>query len=43
MELQTYEMINCCMYSDAVKRAPWHMKNFLLNSEEDRKSMFEIV
>ena len=43
IELQTYEMINCNMYSDAVKSAPWHMKNFLLNSEEERKSMFEII
>lgn len=43
IELQTYEMINCCMYSDSVKSAPWHMQKFLLNSEEDRKSMFEIL
>lgn len=43
IELQTYEMINCCMYSEAIKSAPWHMEKFLLNSEEDRKSMFEII
>jgi hypothetical protein len=43
IELQTYEMINCCFYSDSVKSAPWHMEKFLLNSEEDRKSMFEII
>lgn len=43
IELQTSEMINCCMYSDKVKSAPWHMENFLLHSEKDRKSMFEII
>ncbi len=43
IEMQTYEMINCCMYSESVKSAPWHMERFLLNSEEDRKSMFEII
>lgn len=43
IELQTFEMINCCLYSEAVNAAPWHMKNFLLNSEADRKSMFEII
>ncbi len=43
IELQTHEMINCCMYSDEVKPAPWHMHHFLLNSEEERKSMFEII
>jgi len=43
IELQTYEMINCCFYSDEVEPAPWNMHHFLLNSEEERKSMFEII
>lgn len=43
IELQTYEMINCCFFSDEVKPAPWNMHQFLLNSEEERKSMFEII
>ncbi|MFV8343624.1 hypothetical protein [Flavobacterium sp. XS2P39] len=43
IELQTSEMINCCLYSDEVKPNPCHMHQFLLNSEEERKSMFEII
>lgn len=43
IEMQTSEMINCCMYSEKVQSAPWHMEKFLLNSEKDRKSMFEII
>ncbi|MFC4872095.1 hypothetical protein [Negadavirga shengliensis] len=43
IELQTSEMINCYMYSDVVEKAPWHMHEFLLNSTEERKSMFEII
>lgn len=43
IELQTSQMINCCMYSDKAKAAPWHMEKFLLHSEQDRKSMFDIV
>ena len=43
IELHTYEMLNFCMYSDVVKPAPWHMHYFLLNSEDERKSMFEII
>ncbi|MEL1254563.1 hypothetical protein AAEO57_12305 [Flavobacterium sp. DGU38] len=43
IELQTYEMINCCFYSDEVKPAPWNLHHFLLNSEEERKSIFEII
>ncbi|MFB9107401.1 hypothetical protein [Flavobacterium gyeonganense] len=43
IELQTYEMINCCFYSDEVKPAPWNMHYFLLNSQEERKSIFEII
>ena len=42
IELHSYEMINCCFFTDKIKSAPWHMHHFLLNSEEERKSMFEI-
>lgn len=41
VELHTYEMINCCLYSDSVLPALYHLKHFLLNSEQERKSMFE--
>ena len=41
IELQTSELINCQFYSKTIKRAPWHMKDFLLKSPNDRKSMFE--
>lgn len=40
-ELNTYEAINCFMYSQAAKPAPWHMEQFLLNSQEERKNMFD--
>lgn len=43
IEMQTSEMINCRMYSDAIPASHSHMKQFLLNSEEERKSIFEIV
>ena len=41
IEMQTAEIVNCWMYSSVIKKAPWHMKEFLLNSVEDRKSMFD--
>jgi hypothetical protein len=41
IELQTYELANCMFYSDTIPKAPWHMKDFLLHSKEDRKSMFD--
>lgn len=43
IEMQTYEVVNCFMYSEAVEKAPWHMHHFLLNSTEERKSIFEII
>ena len=43
IEMQTAEMINCCMYSDIIEKAPCHLHHFLLNSEEDRKSMFDLI
>lgn len=43
IELQTAEMINCYMYSEAVEKAPWHMHHFLLNSEEERRSIFKLI
>lgn len=41
IELQTDELIECQFYSEKIERAPWHMKDFLLKSKEERKSMFE--
>jgi hypothetical protein len=43
IELQTSDMVDCDFYSQTIPRAPWHMKDFLLRSKEERKSMFEIV
>ncbi len=43
IELQTVEMINCYMYSEKVKKKPWHIHRFLMNSTDERKSMFEII
>ena len=43
IEMQTAEMINCYMYSEVIEKAPWHMHNFLLNSTEERKSMFDFL
>lgn len=43
IELNTQEMVNCQFYSDKIDKAPWHMKDFLLHSREDRKSMFEFI
>ena len=42
IEMQTAEMINCCMYSETVERAPWNIKTFFLHSSEERKNMFDI-
>lgn len=42
IELNTSEIINCYFFSLAIERAPWHMKDFLLHSKEDRKSIFEL-
>jgi len=43
IEMHTSEMINCRMYSENTERSPFHMKDFLLQSKDDRKSIFEIV
>jgi len=42
IEMQTDEIVGCSFFSDAVKRAPWNMETFLLNSTSERKSMFEL-
>lgn len=41
IEMHTSDMVNCKFFSAVVKKAPWHMKDFLLHSREDRESMFE--
>ena len=43
IELQTYEIINCCFFSDVIQPAHSHMHKFLLNSQIERKSIFEII
>ncbi|WP_305952671.1 hypothetical protein [Emticicia oligotrophica] len=43
IELNTSENVNCQFFSSTIKKAPWHMKDFLLHSNEDRRSMFEIT
>lgn len=43
IEMNTHEMINCQFYSQTIKKAPRHMKDFLLHSREERKSMFEFI
>jgi hypothetical protein len=43
IEMNTHEMTNCQFYSQTIKKAPWHMKDFLLHSREERKSMFEFI
>uniref|UniRef100_UPI00404A45EB hypothetical protein n=1 Tax=Fulvivirga sp. TaxID=1931237 RepID=UPI00404A45EB len=43
IELNTSESVNIQFYSETVEKDPWHMKDFLLKSKEERKSMFEIT
>lgn len=43
IELNTSRMVNCQFYSSTIQKAPLHMKDFLLHSKEDRKSMFEMT
>jgi hypothetical protein len=42
IELNTVERVNCYFYSSEVPKRPNHMKDFLLHSKSDRKSMFEL-
>jgi hypothetical protein len=42
IEMNTSEQVNCQFFSNSVKKAPWHIKDFLLHSKEDRISMFEM-
>ena len=42
VELNTFEMLNCCFYSEKINRQPTHFAMFNLNSLEERKSMFDL-
>ncbi|WP_346883962.1 hypothetical protein [uncultured Algibacter sp.] len=41
IEMHTSEMINCRMFSETIAKSNSHHKRFLLNSVEERKSMFD--
>jgi hypothetical protein len=43
IELNTSDLVNCQFFSSTIKKAPRHMKDFLLHSMNDRKSMFDFT
>jgi hypothetical protein len=42
IELDTYESLNCYLYSEAANTRFIHMQHFFLHSHEERRSMFDI-
>ena len=42
IEMQTYELVHCALYSDKIARAPWNMEQFPLHSLNDRRNMFDV-